>query len=51
MIKLYNDSPEEKTMEIHTGDAIAQGIIQQYFKTEDDSPVKSKRNGGLGSTG
>lgn len=51
MLKLYNDSPEGKTMEIHAGDAIAQGIIQQYFKTEDDSPVKSKRNGGLGSTG
>lgn len=45
--KLTNDG--RKTLNIKKGDAIAQGIILQYFKTEDDS-VTAERNGGFGST-
>ena len=49
-VKLYNDSPEGKTLDIHQGDAICQGIIQQFFKTENDD-TDGVRNGGFGSTG
>ena len=48
--KLYNDSPEGKRLDIHQGDAFCQGIIQQFFKTEDDD-TDDVRNGGFGSTG
>lgn len=50
-IKLFNDCPENKDLEVRAGTAIAQGIIQQYFITDDDIPVTAKRNGGFGSTG
>ena len=49
-VKLYNDSPEGKELCINQGDAICQGIIQQFFKTEDDN-TDGVRNGGFGSTG
>lgn len=49
MIKLTNDSRENKDVYIEPGDAIAQGIILQYFKTENDDVV-AERNGGFGST-
>lgn len=49
-IKLYNDSPEGKELGIRQGDAFCQGIIQQFFKVEDDD-VTEERNGGFGSTG
>ena len=49
-VKLYNDSPEGKILNINQGDAICQGIIQQFFKTEDDN-TDGIRNGGFGSTG
>lgn len=49
-VKLYNDSPEGKTLDINQGDAICQGIIQQFFKTENDD-TDGVRNGGFGSTG
>lgn len=49
-VKLYNDSPEGKRLDIHQGDAICQGIIQQFFKTENDD-ADGVRNGGFGSTG
>ena len=37
MIKLTNDTHENKTVHIKAGQGIAQGIINQYFKTYDDS--------------
>lgn len=48
-IKLTNDSREGKLVEIKAGEAIAQSIITQFFKTDDDS-TDGIRNGGFGST-
>lgn len=48
-IKLTNDSKDGKTLHISAGDAIAQGIILPFCKTDDDE-VETERNGGLGST-
>lgn len=48
-VKLYNDSPEGKELVIRQGDAICQGIIQQYFLVDDDNAT-AIRNGGFGST-
>lgn len=48
-IKLYNDSPEGKTLLVEQGEAFAQGIIQQYFLIENDD-ARGVRNGGFGST-
>ena len=48
-IKLYNDSPEGKTLLVEQGDAFAQGIIQQYSKVDGDN-VNTIRKGGIGST-
>lgn len=48
-IKITNDGRENKVVSIKKGDAFAQGIIQQYFITEDDN-TEGIRNGGLGST-
>lgn len=48
-IKITNDSKEGKTVELKEGEAFAQGIIAQYFKTDDDE-ADGVRNGGLGST-
>lgn len=48
-VKLTNDTHEGKTVTLHKGDAMIQGIILQYFKTEDDA-VDRTRNGGFGST-
>ena len=39
----------DKPLTVEKGKAFAQGIFMQYFVTEDDD-VKTKRNGGLGST-
>lgn len=53
MIKMYNDSPDIDDKHILTvmqNKAFCQGIIQQYFTTEDDKAV-TQRNGGFGSTG
>ena len=47
--KFYNDSPDGKTIVIKQGEAMCQGIIQQYFKTEDDV-ADGVRFGGFGST-
>lgn len=47
--KFYNDSPDGKTIEIKEGEAMCQGVIQQFFKTEDDN-TDGVRNGGWGST-
>lgn len=48
-IKFYNDSPDGKTIAIKQGEAMCQGIIQQFFKTDDDE-ANGVRNGGWGST-
>ena len=47
--KFYNDSPDGKTFIIKQGEAMCQGIIQQFFKTVDDE-TDEVRNGGFGST-
>ena len=47
--KFYNDSPDGKTIEIKEGEAMCQGVIQQFFKTEDDN-TDGVRNGGFGSS-
>lgn len=49
-VKFYNDSPEGKTIKIKQGDAMCQGVIQQFFKTNDDE-TSGIRRGGIGSTG
>lgn len=46
-IRMTNES--DKTLEVKTGEAFAQGIFTCYFTTADDE-VTEKRNGGLGST-
>lgn len=48
-VKFFNDSPDNKTIEIKQGEAMCQGIIQQFFKTDDDK-TDGERNGGFGST-
>jgi dUTP pyrophosphatase len=48
-VKITNDSKNGDVLEIKQGDAICQGIIMQYFTTEDDN-VTAQRNGGFGST-
>jgi dUTP pyrophosphatase len=47
MIKLVN--PSDKEIDFEKGDAFAQGIITQYFKTVDDNTT-TLRTGGMGST-
>lgn len=47
--KFYNDSPDGKTITIKQGEAMCQGIIQQFFTTIDDD-ADGVRNGGFGST-
>ena len=46
MIKLVAD----KDIVINAGDRVAQGIIMNYYKTEDDNATET-RTGGFGSTG
>lgn len=48
-IKITNDGREGKAVTVKSGEAFAQGIIQQYFVTEDDD-TDGIRNGGFGST-
>ena len=49
MLKLTNATNEGKTMEIHAGDAVAQGVFVEFGITEDDD-VTDVRMGGFGST-
>ena len=48
-IKITNDGKEGKTIHINKGEAFAQGIITQYFLTDDDN-TNGVRNGGFGSS-
>ena len=48
-IKITNDTNCNKTLKINKGDAVAQGIILQYFLTDNDDS-DSIREGGFGST-
>lgn len=47
--KITNDSNENKTLELKSGDGFMQGIFIEYGITIDDN-VTDKRNGGFGST-
>lgn len=47
--KFFNDSPDNKTIIVKQGEAMCQGVIQQYFTTVDDV-ADGARNGGFGST-
>lgn len=48
-IKITNDTLENKTIELKSGDAFAQGILNKYYLAKEDK-VHTKRNGGFGST-
>ena len=48
-IKVMNDTNQNKTVELKSGDGFAQGIFVEYGITEDDD-VTDIRNGGFGST-
>lgn len=51
-IKMFNGSPDGKTLQINVGDAFCQGIIQSYYLVDGDSREQgADRNGGFGSTG
>ncbi|MBQ6239729.1 MAG: deoxyuridine 5'-triphosphate nucleotidohydrolase [Firmicutes bacterium] len=47
-VGIYNGGSKE--LSLHKGDAFAQGILQKYYLTDDDAPVKQRRTGGFGST-
>lgn len=47
--KITNDSRNGKVVTINRGEAFAQGIITQYFTTDNDD-TNGIRNGGFGST-
>jgi len=49
LIKLTNETNEEKTLEIKEGEAFAQGVFLIYGITYDDN-VQEMRIGGFGST-
>ena len=49
MCKLFNDTRENKTLEIEAGKGMVQGIFLPFGITEDDE-ADSQRTGGFGST-
>lgn len=49
ILKITNDSKENKTMIVETNKGLCQGIFFEFGVTEDDE-VKKTRNGGFGST-
>jgi dUTPase len=49
LIKITNDSNEDKTIVIKKGEGFAQGIFVEYGITEEDD-ASDARNGGFGST-
>lgn len=48
-IKITNDGHEGKLLDLHRGDAFAQGIILNFDVTLDNE-VSGVRTGGIGST-
>ena len=48
-LKMTNDSREDKTLKLKSGDAFAQGIFNKYYLAKENK-VHTKRNGGFGST-
>ena len=50
MIRITNDTNEDKTVELRRGDGFCQGIFVEYGITEDDD-ADGVRDGGFGSTG
>ena len=50
MVKLENNSPIRKTLEVESGKGFCQGVLLHYATTCDDY-ASEKRNGGFGSTG
>ena len=48
-IKITNDSNENKTVELNSGQGFAQGIFMPFGLVEDDNTT-DHRNGGFGST-
>ena len=50
MIKLTNDSKNDKSLEVKFGEKIAQGIFIPYGVVKEDD-ADGKRTGGFGSTG
>lgn len=50
LLRLSNDSQEEKTLELSQGERFAQGLFLPFFKTHDDA-AQLERKGGHGSTG
>lgn len=48
-LKITNDTHEYKTVNLKQGDGFAQGIFNKYYLAKEDK-VKTKRNGGIGST-
>ncbi len=48
-ISLYNRT--EKDVSIARGERFAQGIFEDYYTIDGDSPLESQREGGFGSTG
>ena len=49
MVRLTNDTNEDKTLELRKGDGFCQGIFVEYGITFDDD-VTDVRNGGFGSS-
>ena len=49
MLKLCNESTDNKLCTVRSGDGMCQGIFQMYGITSDDN-ASGKRNGGFGST-
>ena len=49
MIKITNDTKEQKSLQIESGKGFAQGIFVEYGITYDDD-TNDVRNGGFGST-
>lgn len=48
MIKVRNES-KDRTLELEQGKGFAQGILTNFYKTDDDNATDT-RNGGFGST-
>ena len=50
MVRITNDTNEDKTIELHRGDGFCQGIFVEYGITYSDD-ADGERDGGFGSTG